>query len=415
MARTQNLRTAAWSHWNHSPFVLYAAVMLFTIHMCMVGVILPWRIMELGGDRLAVGALGLWFVPYILGCLWIGPRADRLGVKHLLLVATGSNAAIVSLMPQASSVPVLLATYILTGLTTSLFWAPMVGWLSTGHDGPHLNRRLGAFNFSWGTGAILGYPIGSALETFAKVHPGQAFYVPAGLVAVTMILIAGARHLPGQVRAGSAPRHDEPVDPVLQRTFCWISRIALVFAWLSLGALRFPLASLVKEISRQESTRLLVYALAICTSNSVQTAVYFLLGKTSRWHYRLTPLVLLQLSAAVAVAGVGLSTGPIELIFWCAAATTGLAVSYHSHIYYSLDVGTSRSAGMAFHEIIAAAGFAAGSFVVGGALGQAFGIRTTYHVAAACLVGSVLAQLLLYRLCRPRRPARVLSTSARNP
>ena len=398
MPRKRSLAATILLRWKYSPTVLYAAVFLFAMQGLTVWVVLPLQILRLGGSKTAVGSIGgLWFATYVSACLLLGPRVDRIGVKSLVLVATATSATLVTLMAVESSVAGLLTLTLLLGAAMSMFWPPMMGWLSTGHEGARLNKRLGLFNLSWSLGSILAPWIAGGLM---RISSKLAFAMAVACALSAGTLVAGTRKRRTYSLPTSAGGPALPAEDPAQKVFRWMSRIALFASWLAIGMLRFPLASRIKELSLDPEG---IYAAAVGASSFVQMATFLVLGRTSRWHYKPVLPLLFQLISAGAILGVGLcsSTGP--LIALVAVGTVGLSMSYSSHLYYGVSGTGRRSASMAVHEIILSAGFAIGSFFIGGLIGERFGMPNAYKITAALLAAAVTAQALIYLLGRPRR------------
>ena len=158
--------------WRRSAAALFAAAALFSLSGAMVMTAVPWRIMALGGSESAVGlAGGLMMGVYAVGCVFLGPFADRIGPKRLIMVATGGITLTTAGMTQAESVGAVLALVAANAVLTSMFWPPVMGWLSAGHEAASLNRRLGRFNFCWSSGLIAGNLLGGVLFRFRPWSP----------------------------------------------------------------------------------------------------------------------------------------------------------------------------------------------------------------------------------------------------
>lgn len=125
---------------------------------------LPFVIASLGGTDKDLGlCASMGFMSYLVGCITTGSLLDRFDSKRLAQLGSGvvsiSIAALLMIVllnirGYSLSNPVLLViiTAMISGLLTSIYWPPIMGWLSTGQKGRDLNRRLGIYNVSWSAG-----------------------------------------------------------------------------------------------------------------------------------------------------------------------------------------------------------------------------------------------------------------------
>ncbi|MCK4602921.1 MAG: MFS transporter, partial [Phycisphaerae bacterium] len=232
--------------WRYSPVVLYASAFLFCTAAGTLMTVLPWRAMGLGGEAFAAGSVGaIWMGSYMLGCLTLGRFADIFGVKRMMLLSSAIMTLLLALLPLAWSLPVHFVLAGLCGLTGSIFIPPVVGWLSTGHEGTHLSRRLGLFNLSWSTGMIVGGWLSGILYEIAFWSP----FVMASLATLGAFLtLVGARSKRTDLTDANPFKAMLPECDRL-RTFRRMGRIALVASYVAIGAMRFPMASLIREMS----------------------------------------------------------------------------------------------------------------------------------------------------------------------
>lgn len=384
MIKSRTLSSTFVLRWKYSPVALYAAVFLYAFSLATILIALPWLVIAFEGGSFAVGSVGgLVFGTYIISCLLFGPHADRLGTKRLVMLAMVSACVIFAGMALAPSIAISLLLAGALGLISGMFWAPLMGWLSAGNEGRRLNRRLSMFNFSWALGNIVGYWFGGNLIAVSVWLP----FVTASCCAfLAFVLVAGVRRKRTEVPDSTVPPGDFAHPPEL-RTFRRMSRVALLTAWISMGAMSTPLASLIDDMSLGPDAHAPVAAgisiMLMCS--------FFLLGRTPCWHYRISFLLLMQLLSAGMLACIALSGGAGELALFALAATPGFAVAYSSDLYYGVSGGTRRAASMAIHEILVASGATIGS-LGSGALGGLIGVREVYYVIGACMAVSVAVQ-----------------------
>jgi predicted MFS family arabinose efflux permease len=169
-------------------------------------------------------------------------------------------------------------------------------------------------------------------------------------------------------------------------------RVALFATLVYIGIFRSQLGILYKfELKLSESIYGWATAL-MCLSNVV---VFWLMGKSHRWHYKKTLFVFIQASAVFSMLII-LSFGSIAFQLF-AAGLSGICYGfiYGSHQYYGVSGGKKRSALMAVHETIIGAGFATGS-LIGGILSDNFGRYSPYWFACGVIIAGGLIQILVW-------------------
>jgi hypothetical protein len=155
-----------------------------------------------------------------------------------------------------------------------------MGWVSSGSEGGSLNKRISVFNFSWAAGSIVGCYVGGTLFRVVQWLP---FFTAAGATVLAIVCILGVQgrqQVPESVKE-SAEDDLEPMQLVL---FRWIWRVGFISAWVALGALKFPIATLIKEMGRGSE----YHAIISSGMNMVFMCCFFLLGRTMVWHLNLS-------------------------------------------------------------------------------------------------------------------------------
>jgi len=201
---------------------------------------------SLGASALELGILGFIspFV-YALGCLLVGRLSDRFGSMHLVRLGILLYAGVV--LPSflaARSIPTLYLVSITFGLSTSLFWTPLIRQLALLSPGAILWRSLGVFNISWAMGATLG-SIGGPQAYRELGRPGAA------LICALLALLALCAT---SFRARSVPLPDGPaeplerVDPAEARSFLFAGWTANFVAALASGALQYLAVYVARQL-----------------------------------------------------------------------------------------------------------------------------------------------------------------------
>lgn len=390
MVRWRTTAVSLLLQWKDSPAALYAASLGMAAVMAILMVVLPWRIMALGGREIAVGASGgLLMGVYILSCLLIRPHLDRIGVKRLVVASSALTAGNGLLLATASTVPAVLGLVCLQALVLGAFWSPLTGWLSGTHEGGELSRRLTQFSFFWAAGNILGASAGGPLLNADWRLP----FLVISAAAAGIGLLAALAHQDRAVVAienHAQDRSAENAFPLLP-AFRRAARLGLLCSCLGMGLLRGPLASLLEQMTTTARQGAEMTSLILGLSGGVQMLCFFLLGRTEKWHYRASLLLGVQVFGAAMLIGVA-AAQQVSVAGFCAAATM-IATSYlySSHVYYTLSGGMGRAAGMALHEIVLSIGFTIGS-MGGGLIGHLWNIRWSFALGAVVWTAGIVGQ-----------------------
>ena len=326
-----------------------------------------------------------WSLSYILGCLLLRPLADRLLPRHSILLAVVTMSFAVAALLGVDRLAAVFLCYALYGFGTSFFWPPLMGWLSTGIEGPDLNRAMGRFNLCWSIGGI----VGPVLAGYLAPHDPRLPVVAAGLLylmAATYILGAlfcfdqlgrdDDAHRRAVERRGSVTSVSEGTP---LRFPAWGGVFA---AYVVLGLIInvFPLAAEDQLGLSKPSVGLLLFGRALATTIALLT-----FGRTTAWHNRGGQLVIGLLAFAFVVfllptAGSVLLIGLLLLLVGVLSAQ-----SYANSLFHGISGSRNRAARMAIHESLLSAGLICGG-ACGGILYQHSGYATACRAAAAILV-----------------------------
>jgi len=405
--------------WRKTPSI-YIAAFLMSCYGGIYIVSIPFIIAFLGGTDKDLGlCASMGFVSYLMGCIGTGHLLDRFNSRRLaqvgssvVTISTAALLMIVLLSGRGYNLPnpvmLVIITAMLSGLLTSIYWPPIMGWLSTGHEGRDLNRRLGIYNMSWSVGLVVSPFLGGLLVESSIVMALFAAIVFAALafVAVTLAhpprLGEGPAGVPTEIQEAQRNSNDNsqvflgPASLLLVR-FRWMSRIALVTVFTCVGLMKTQLALLfTMELGFSKSQ----FGAATTIMWLFSCLVFFAASKTHIWHYRLVPLILAQMAVVLSM----LMTIESSMLtsFFLVAALVGLgqAFIYISHQFYAASQSAKRSGSMALHEILLSAGQITG-FLVGGYLADFFGRRAfPYWFGLFVIVIGMAAQLAIWWVVR---------------
>ena len=390
--------------WQKAPSI-YMAAFFMSFYGGIYIVSIPFVIASVGGTDKDLGlCASMGFVSYLVGCIATGSLLDRFNSRRLAQLGSGvvtiSTAALLMIVLLSTrgynlSNPVMLViiTAMISGLLTSIYWPPIMGWLSTGQEGRDLNRRLGIYNMSWSAGLAVSPFLGGLLVESSIVMALFAAIVFAALAFVAVTLAH-----PPEIQGAQRNSNDNsqvflgPASFLLVR-FRWMSRIALVTGFTCVGLMKTQLALLfTMELGFSKSQFGTVTAIMWL----ITCMVFFTASRTHIWHYRIVPSILAQLSVLLSMLMIIECSLPTAFFVVAVLMGLGQAFIYISHQFYAASQSTKRSGSMALHEILLSAGQIIG-FVAGGYLADFFGRRVVpYWFGLFVIVIGMAAQLAVW-------------------
>ena len=365
---------------------------------------LPFVVSFVGGTDKDLGlCASLGFVSYLTGCIATGPLLDRFNPRRLaqlgslgVSVSVAALLIIVLLKLCAQNLPhpviLVIITSAFSGLVTSLYWPPIMGWLSIGHEGPDLNRRLGVYNISWSAGLAVSPFLGGVLvqsSLLASLFVGMIFAVLA-FVAITLAHAPGRKTANGQSQIANPDLSGQAGS--LLPGFRWMAAIALATVFTCVGLMKTQLALLfTMELGFSKSH----FGAVTAVIWLVNCLVFFAASKTHLWHYKILPLILAQLAVLGSMLVIIKSSLIISFFFVAVLMGFGQAFAYVSHQFYAASQSRKRSGSMAVHEILLSAGQIMG-FLAGGYLADSFGRRAVpYWFGFSVVLTGMIVQLAM--------------------
>jgi predicted MFS family arabinose efflux permease len=338
----------------------------------------------------------------MVSCLTIANHLDRFNPKRILQLSSAFVALTLAAFFICTRIflkgklpidPILLVIIVevLSCLALALFWPPMMGWISTGHEGVSLSKRMGIFNISWSLALVITTLIGGYI---LKIDTTLAILVSALFATVAFVFISVA---PASQDSDTPNNTDdqrqspETIDP-LNPAFISMSRLGLVTGCLALGLFRTQLALFFTENLGFSKSQFGILTALLCLASF---GGFYITGRTKNWHHRLSPFIASQLIIAVAMLIILFST---SLIWLCAAAAfigIGQSFVYASHQFYCVSGKVKRSGSMAIHEILIAIGYAGGS-IAGGYLAEYFSRYWPYWFGFAAIMIALAVQALIF-------------------
>jgi MFS family permease len=393
---------------------LYGAAFAMAISLSILWTAMPFIMRNIGGTEEHVGYIWAANMLGYLLCLLLAasmlghfaPRHTTRAAAAVMLLATLIMAVVVyrAIAFDQLGSGVLIWTMIgaatLAGAAMSLFWPFLMTWVSADYEGAILNRRLGAYNGTWSSAAIMGPLIGGALVDWNTLGP-----IPVGAVflAICFVLLCLAHDGSAGTAASAKPVNGPEIsfDRELLVRFRWMARITLFCSWVCLAVARSQFPLLFTSLGFSETQFGLLVALFGICNFLVMTGA----GRFGFWHFKAAPLFAVQ--ATLILSLLFMILGRTLWAFVPAFLITGFAFgfAYSSHLYYGACGSKKRSTQMSIHEATISLGVIIGSGF-GGYLTGHCGTYSPYWFAIIVLALGLLAQLVVYAAPIIRRNAR---------
>ena len=388
----------------HGVRPLYGAAFVMAISLNAWWTTMPFIVRDIGGSESHVGyAWAANMFGYVVCLFLAGTALERHNPKNTTRIAAA--VIFVSLLMMSVVVYVVLSKELagnlaliwtvigagtVAGAAMSLFWPFLMSWVSEDFEGPTLNRRLGTYNGSWSSAAIVGPMLGGILVETNTIFP--IVFAAAGMVICLLFLNAANDGSLNSNLFGS--QEARPVvgceNIAALKRFRWMARISLFSAWACLGVTRSQFALLFTGLGFSETWfGIMVTIFGICNF-ATMTAI----GRSAFWHFKpvLLPAVqvLLSVPLLLIIYGRSLSIFALSLIIM----GCGFGFAYSSHLYYGACGSKKRSVQMVIHETTLSLGVVVGSGV-GGYFAKNLGIHWPYWFALSLLAAGLFAQLML--------------------
>ena len=325
-----------------------------------------------------------------------GRLSDRIERRYILYVACLLLGAACIGLTFCRNSGHLLSVFPGIGISMALFWPAYEAWLAEREGEGELIQRVMLFNLFWSIGMTLGPAFASYL--YGAVNPFRPFYLGSGACLLTLLTIYASRLTTSE----SSPHTDEsdsqsaeiiyPLPPV-RTTYLHLARCANFASWFALGVLR----RLAPKLMLEMGIRPAIYGNLMLMLGGVQTVAFLVLGTgySTRWHYRFTPLLIVQLLAILSFLGIGLTQHTILWAFAFAVIGVSVAFTYFSSLYYGLDRHVDKGNKSGWHEAVLGVGIMLGPFLGGISADSALGVQSPYLLCAVATTIAILIEILM--------------------
>ena len=359
---------------------------------------------KFGADTFQASLFGsLYSLSYLLCCSFGGKLLQKIPPLRSILLAISFVFIGLWLMLKA---PTLTIAYIVQtgiGISISLFWPQLMGWLSSGQEGKQLARATSFFNFSWSTGTIVAPFLAGFLSDLNGVYP---LYACLAFTAINGIYVA---------LAGYRLQHDETATAAATTTSSTAAQqqlgdhsptirfpawYGLVCAWFAIGFLynSYPLmAEQSLGFSRQHIGNLILLRALFATI--MMTAM----GFCSFWQFRYWQLIAGHLLLAVNMLLFGFASNSVSITMLISMSGILCAHAYTNSMFHGISGSTNRTLRMAIHEAALSIGAVIGGAATGWLFERTRSIRGCGLFVAAIVASAVVCDILFAIMAGRRR------------
>ena len=210
-------------------------------------------------------------------------------------------------------------------------------------------------------------------------------------IVITMLFLYRQPPMPRIIKStiGSTIAKTGEDRPGNYGSFLYIAWCANFVSWFNLGVMR----NLFPKLGTELGFSSMLVGTLIFIITFTQTIMFFILGRTHRWHYRLGPILLFQFLSFLSLWIFVFSSSVIY--FATAMIFLGLSagLTYFSSIFYSLYGSLDKGRKSGLHEAVIGTGALFGP-LAGGLFADRFGIRAPYIVAAIVLAAAMLLEII---------------------
>ena len=347
--------------------------------------------------QVSSGTIGLftstYFLSYLTGCFVTRPLGRKLLPRYSIILATSLMTLSLILILLFQNLFLNFILIILYGSSTSLFFPPTAGWMSSGVEGPALSKTIARWNSSWSVGTIISPYIAGYLSEINIKYP---IIFSIGIFLFCSILVSIASLFLKQIK--SDKYHDTVPNAINKQednsTFLRFPSWLLMFSvFVMAGVISnlFPVYAREEMGISESSIGILLLIKALFS-----TVCFVILGKTIYWHFRPKLIMIVQMLLMFLL---------IILIFVKTYAAYFLlmpvigiivAISYSLSLFHGTSGSLERGKRTAIHEIVLSAGLITGS-TAGGQILRNFSIQSVYLF---CLIIAALIAVIQTFLLR---------------
>ena len=330
---------------------------------------------------------------YTLLAIPMGKLSDRIDRRQMLYAGCLLLAVVGLLLPYCSKQIHLLLVFPCIGISMSLFWPAYEAWLAEREGEGKLLHRVMLFNLFWSTGLTLGPAFSGYL--YQDSNPFRPFYLSSlfGIITIGVITICKSKQRTANTSEDSNTSQTLFPSVKTRNSYLNIARCANFASYFTLGVLRWLAPKLTKEMGIPPS----MFGNMMLALGGIQPIAFLFLGTgySTRWHYRLSPLIIVQVLSIVSLVCIGMIQN--NSIWICAFIVIGISVAftYFNSLYYGLDRHDDMGNKSGWHEAVLGLGSLLGPLLGGYVSDSEYGAQSPYILCAGVICISIVVEILI--------------------
>ncbi len=362
----------------------------FTI--AMVNLALVYRMrnhFHLSAQMVGVSA-SIYTSTYLVACLLLSPLTRRLKPPQSVTISMFLMIIAVGVILITNHIGVAFGALVVYGGAMAFLWPQIEVWLARGKEGQALNRATSNFNVSWSLGLAL-----SPLLTGALVEMGTTLplILAMALFLGVVILITVARRTvfdeDSSVSEHVRVQNWEGSDQSTPLRFISWAGVLTVYTALAITLTIFPL-----YVQDQSLFSEAVVGSLLSVRGLVTVAMFVVLGRSKRWHFKRWLIILIQVAVALLLVVGIFATTYLHYLFFFLVYGLLFAFAYSMSIFHGASGSLHLSQRMMIHEVLLTLGSVIGS-IFGGGIYQRYGFSKVLLVVSIVVVIPPLVALFV--------------------
>lgn len=339
-------------------------------------------------DVQVVGFFGaLWSISYFSGCILLRPLGRHFIPRWSMLSATVLMMIFLILIIVVDGIVPAFIFYGLFGMSSALFWPPIMSWLTSGVEGPALSKASSKFSMSWSLGGTIAPAITGILAEINPIYPAYGGILAFG--ACSLYVLVASLILPNikiDTHTSSGPSEESKIDSSTRiRYASWIG-VFIVYLFMGVFFNILPLFALDYFHLSKSQTGLIFFIRAFVTMGT-----FILLGRIHFWQFNKKLILLAQgfFAILLLVMTIGMNIYVwIPCIFIIGFL---LAYMYNNSMFHGVSGAVERSKRVSIHEAVLTFGQIVGS-ALGGFIYQNFNMQTVLLTIFGITIIGMFAQ-----------------------
>ncbi|MBK5201279.1 MAG: MFS transporter [Spirochaetaceae bacterium] len=375
--------------------LLLLGVTSFLLQICfaMINLALVFYLRETYSLSAATIGLALSYnqISYCFFAIVLSNWITAFKPRYVIMIGlSGITLCILSIILIHSYIAVLV-TIVFYGGFLSLVWPSIESWLARGKEEAFLNKSMGIFNFSWSSGAAISTYIGGLL---IEINLRLPFYLSVIILFFIILSLYIVTSLVPSLRSSEAEndyiKNNKLKDnSTFLRYYSWAG---IFVGYIVIGAINNIFPIYAKEVLNfSEST---VGGL-LSIRGIVTCFMFYLLTKTSFWHFKRYIIIGVQILIALIVLASRSFTSVFSLSIFFFSFGLLFPFVYVMSIFHGASGAINKTKRMIIHEVLISLGVVVGS-VAGGILYDHFSYSQMMLIFFFVISIAIVLEITIY-------------------